>query len=386
MSLFIETETCVIAKHGEEACGDTLRIQRSSARFLAILSDGLGSGVRASVSSTLTVEILSRMIAADISLEECIRTVAATLPPQQPSGSAYSTFLVIDIDRRSGDTVALNFGNPRLLRFSHKSLVDLPHTVLPIGGHEVHQHRFILESGDVLVAMSDGIPGAGADSRYNEAWSLDRIAKRIEQILLLRGNDTRQIGKELSGETLRAYNQTPGDDASFIVLKARHGKHLTVFTGPPVDPATDDSFAGTFVREEGRKAVCGGTTGTLVSIHLGSMPRPIPETAFDGLPPISRIEGVDLTTEGLLTLSRATEYLVSSQGNASRLPETRSGAGLLAQELLSADSILFIVGLADNAAYAQLHLPSSSLFRKSVIRQMEEILKGYGKEVTTTYC
>jgi hypothetical protein len=386
MSLFIEANSFTIPKQGESVCGDTLRLERTAGRFLAILSDGLGSGVRASVSSTLTVEILSRMITADIPLEECIRTVAAALPPQEPSGSAYATFLVIDIDRPTGRTVVSNFGNPPLLHFAHKNPIAVPCEILKVENQEIQQHRFVLGHDDVLVAMSDGIPGAGANGLYNDAWGIDQITKRIQQILLLRGNDARALGRDLSADTIHAYNTTPGDDASFIILRARQGKHLALFTGPPVDASKDDELAEQFMQQEGRKVVCGGTTGTIISIHLGSMPRQIPESAVDGMPPISRIEGIDLTTEGLLTLSRATEYIASARGDATRLPETRSGAAMLAQELLTADSIVLFVGLADNAAYTQLRLPSSSLFRKSVIRQIHDILVGYGKEVSITYC
>lgn len=385
MSLFIEAESFTIPKGGEDVCGDTLRIVRTPERFLMILSDGLGSGVRASVSSVLTVEILSRMVTANIPLRDCVNAVAATLPPQHPTGAAYATFLVVDIDRLSGRAVVSNYGNPEILYFSRKAPCPAPHEVLQISGQEIHQYTLDLQHDDLIVAMSDGIPGAGAGLTHNDSWGLPAITKHIQQLLLLRGTNAGIVARDLSGETLRAYHGSPQDDASCVVIRARQGNHAVVFTGPPVDPAQDDALSGEFMEREGRKIVCGGTTGSIVSLHLGFMPRQIADSAVGDLPPISRIEGVDLVTEGLLTLSRAAEYLATSRGDATRIPEFRSGAALLAQELLAADSIVFIVGQADNAAYTQLHLPSSSLFRKSVVRQLDEILRGYGKEVTITY-
>ena len=386
MSLFIDAEAISEPRDREDVCGDTYRIVRTQERYLALLSDGLGSGVQASVSSTLTVEILSRMITAHIPLEECVQAVAATLPPQRPSNAAYATFLVIDIDRLTGRCVVSNYGNPDVLYFSRKSRVLLPPVVVSIAGKEIHQQTFHLQHDDLIVAMSDGIPGAGRDTAIDESWSISRISKHIQKVLLLRGASAAHLSQSINAETVRAYGGILRDDATHIVIHARQAKQAVVFTGPPVDPSQDDELARQFMGHEGRKIVCGGTTGTIVSIHLGSMPRLIAESAAEDLPPISRIEGVDLATEGLLTLSRATEYLAASKADTARIPDQRSGAGLLARELLIADSITFMVGLADNAAYSQLHLPSSSLFRRSVIRQMDEILRGYGKEVRIAFC
>lgn len=386
MSLFIESESWSVPRHGQEVCGDTIRTLRTPERFLGILSDGLGNGIRASVASTLIVEILSRMLAARLPLEECVEAIAATLPRQSTSNEAYATFLVIDIDRESGDTVITNCGNPPILHFSRSSVQQDAGENLHIGALTITRQAFTMGPDCLLIGMSDGVIGAGPGTHHNAAWDRAALEKRINSSLLLRKSDAKAIVRDLATETVRQYREQPGDDCSLLVVRTRRGRHVTLFTGPPVDAATDDQHAAFFMNQPGRKIICGGTTASIVAMYLGAPARPILHSEHDDLPPVSRIEGVDLTTEGILTLLRLTEYLAQATAEGGGLPETVSGAAQIAQELLAADSVLFMVGLAENAAYASLHIPSSSLLRKSAIRQLTDILQRKGKEVRTVTC
>ncbi len=177
----------------------------------------------------------------------------------------------------------------------------------------------------------------------------------------------------------------PKDDASLIVVQVRNGREATVFTGPPSNMAMDDACVERFLKTPGRKIVCGGTTGNIVALYLGSKIRQIPDSEQDDVPGLSRIDTIDLTTEGILTLSRTSEYLERSKGNQNALPTTRNAAVLLSEELLLADTITFMVGLADNSAYTKLKMPSSVLLRRSIIRQLVGLLTSFGKEVNVEY-
>lgn len=386
MPLFLESESWTLPRHGEEVCGDTIRTVRTPERFLGILSDGLGSGIRASVASTLIVEILSRMLTARLPLEECVEAIAATLPRQSPTNEAYATFLVIDINRETGETEITNCGNPQALHFRKGVLQEDTTETLQMGDLTITRQAFRMGPDSLLVTMSDGITGAGPGTHVSAGWDRTAVARRIASTRLLRKTDARAITRDLATETVRQYREQPGDDCSLLVVRSRRGRHVTLFTGPPVDTAADDEHAAYFMHQPGRKIICGGTTASIVSMYLGAPPRPVLHSEHDDLPPVSRIEGVDLTTEGILTLLRLTEYLAQATVEGGGLPETVSGAAQIAQELLAADSILFMVGQAENTAYASLHLPSSSLLRKSAIRQITDILQRKGKEVRTLFC
>lgn len=385
MGLYYDLETFSCPKTGEELCGDTIRVARSPERIIAILSDGLGSGVQASVSSTLTAELLSRLLIADIPLKEVLPTIAATLPVQQPQNAAYATFLIIDIDRYRKIATISNYGNPSVLFFKLGRLSTSNIKVEIIDNKEIQQQQLVLEDGDWIVAMSDGVPGANADVYFSDGWALTSISKHIEQSLTTKHITAKEICRSLADQTLKSYGMNPKDDASLIVVQVRNGREATVFTGPPSNMAMDDACVERFLKTPGRKIVCGGTTGNIVALYLGSKIRQIPDSEQDDVPGLSRIDTIDLTTEGILTLSRTSEYLERSKGNQNALPTTRNAAVLLSEELLLADTITFMVGLADNSAYTKLKMPSSVLLRRSIIRQLVGLLTSFGKEVNVEY-
>ena len=83
---------------GEELCGDHVDVvEENENSTVIVLADGLGSGVKASILSTLTSKIISTMMAAGLPIEECVSTIAATLPVCSLRGVAYSTFTIIHL-------------------------------------------------------------------------------------------------------------------------------------------------------------------------------------------------------------------------------------------------------------------------------------------------
>ncbi len=81
---------------GEQLCGDHIEIAgQDENSTVIVLADGLGSGVKASILSTLTAKIISTMLAAGLKLEDAVETIAATLPVCSNRGIAYSTFTIL---------------------------------------------------------------------------------------------------------------------------------------------------------------------------------------------------------------------------------------------------------------------------------------------------
>ena len=150
-----------INHYGEQLCGDHIDIiETDDNSTVIVLSDGLGSGVKASILSTLTSKIISTMLAAGLPIEECVSTIAATLPVCSVRGVAYSTFTIIRLINNQTAEI-IQYDNPQviLLRDGENFLYDT--TEMNIGGKKILKSVIKLQENDMFVAMSDGCPHAG---------------------------------------------------------------------------------------------------------------------------------------------------------------------------------------------------------------------------------
>ena len=117
---------------GEELCGDHIDIiETDDNSTVIVLSDGLGSGVKASILSTLTSKIISTMLAAGLPIEECVSTIAATLPVCSVRGVAYSTFTIIHIKNNEIAEI-IQYDNPHVVVIRDEKNYDYPKTEMNI--------------------------------------------------------------------------------------------------------------------------------------------------------------------------------------------------------------------------------------------------------------
>ena len=166
-----------INHYGEQLCGDHVEIvEPSDDSTVIVLSDGLGSGVKASILSTLTSKIISTMLAEGMSLEECVETIAATLPVCSVRGVAYSTFTIIHLIRNQTAEI-IQYDNPHVIAIRDGQIWDYPKTESNIGGKTIYKSSVRLQENDIFIAMSDGCPHAGIGISYNFGWKRDDIAE-----------------------------------------------------------------------------------------------------------------------------------------------------------------------------------------------------------------
>jgi hypothetical protein len=187
-------------------------------------------------------------------------------------------------------------------------------------------------------------------------------------------------------KTMGLYGGEPGDDATFAGILVRKPNRLMVFTGPPADPALDEHCVDRLINYDGRKVVCGGTTGNIVAEHLGEIVRLDLGTLREDVPPIGTLPDIDLMTEGVLTLARTLRLLKDSGGQPARVPVDRNGAALLTRELLQADEILILAGEKVNPYYQNPLLPRNISIRHNLLEQLVETLTACQKHVTIEWC
>ena len=212
---------------GEELCGDHVDIiENSDNSTVIVLADGLGSGVKASILSTLTSKIISTMMAAGLSIEECVSTIAATLPVCSVRGVAYSTFTIIHLLNNQVAEI-IQYDNPHVILIRDFEIFDYPKTEMNIGGKKIYTSTIHLKEDDVFIAMSDGCPHAGIGGKYNFGWKREDIAEYMKA-LSAGGYTAKNLSTMLVDECDSLYGHKPGDDTTACVVKIRKREPMNI--------------------------------------------------------------------------------------------------------------------------------------------------------------
>ncbi|UCB47105.1 MAG: SpoIIE family protein phosphatase [Spirochaetota bacterium] len=379
MKLYYEWGTSQKTKHGEELCGDSIAVSRNPDSVTLALSDGLGSGVKANILATLTTRIAMHMLENELPLGEVVQTLSETLPVDRVRKLAYSTFAIAKF-HSCGPAWVVEFDSPSAILLRQRKVQPLVYEDRVIDGKTIHETVIDLEIGDWVVFVSDGVLNAGIGGLYPLGWGWEQAAHFIEEHAH-RDLSADDLANKIAETVNELYADAPGDDVSVVVIKVRHKLVTNVFTGPPADKNKDSEIISKFVKRTGRLIVCGGTTAKIVSRHLGQPLEVDLSTMTSEVPPIARVEGIDLASEGILTLTRANDLLRSGASKDTVKFQT-DGASSLIRFLLDTDHVHFIVGHAVNPAHQNPELPHQLDIRMLVVQEIGEELRMRGKDVT----
>ena len=372
---------------GEQLCGDHVDIiEPDENSTVIVLSDGLGSGVKASILSTLTSKIISTMLAEGLALEECVSTIAATLPVCSVRGVAYSTFTIIHIKNNETAEI-IQYDNPQVVVIRDDVNYDYPKTEMNIGGKKIFKTVLNLQENDVFVAMSDGCPHAGIGTAYNFGWKREDIIGFIET-LVPAGYTAKTLSTMLVDECNRLYDNKPGDDATACIVKIRKRVPMNMLFGPPSNRDDVERMMSLFFSKEGKHIVCGGTTSSIAAKYLNKPLKAKLDFTSD-MPPIAEIEGVDLVTEGVITVNRVLEYANDYLGENKFYEHwsfKKDGASLISRLLFEeATDINFYVGRAINPAHQNPDLPINFNIKMNLVSELTKCLKKMGKRIKVSY-
>ena len=387
-NLWIETGYISLNHVGETLCGDKVEIAGGGEEDLTlVLADGLGSGVKANILSTLTSKILCTMISGGIPLENCVSTIAATLPVCSVRQVAYSTFTILRILQNKTAHI-IQFDNPATIVLRHGEIFNYPRTTRVISGKTIWESTFPIEADDVFIAMSDGAEWAGVGMTMNFGWTRDSIADYAI------GNYMPQTSAKATASLIidecnRLYGGKPGDDTTIAVARVCRRHTVNLVVGPPEKKEDDEKMMSQFFGQTGSHIVCGGTTSQVVSRFLD---KPIVASLdyFDPeVPPMCSIEGVDLTTEGVITLAKVLAYAEDYLGQACLAPKwmtQKDGASCISRELFeNATDIHFYVGRAINPAHQNPNLPINFAIKQQLITNLAGCLEKMGKHISLQY-
>lgn len=385
MNTFFDIYWESLNKEKEELCGDIVKVLRTERASVLVLSDGLGSGVKANILATLTSEILATMLKQEVLLNYVIETVISTLPVCSVRHLAYATFTVVQVDEQTGKFRISNFDNPPVMRFRRGKLLPIDTRTERIADKQIEVAEGKLEPGDFLAVISDGMLQAGGGQGFDPKADWEQLGRWLEGVLLLRYQGSAR--QTVRGAMERVRSLCPhgaGDDATLLGAHLRERRALMVFTGPPLERATDDAVAERVLKFAGRKVICGDTTAEIVGNYIGERVKTQEATAGDDLPALGSLTGIDLVTEGILTMARALDHL-NSDGDSSAL-DGCNGAQRLVTELMNADAITFIVGQTVNPYYQNPQLPKAVSIRRSLVEQLAAVLRARQKHVYVELC
>lgn len=377
-----------INHEGEQLCGDHVEVvEQDENSSVIVLADGLGSGVKASILSTLTSKIISTMIAAGLEIEDAVETIAATLPVCSERGVAYSTFTIIRIANNEKAEI-IQYDNPKVIMLRDGENVEMNTTAFKIGGKTIYRSEVNLRENDVFIAMSDGVEHAGVGRIYNFGWKREDIISYMETFWSV-GFTAKTLTTILLDETNKLYDGKPGDDATVCTVRIRAREPMNLIIGPPSSRDDCRKMMSLFFAKEGKHIVCGGTTSSIAADYLGKELRPNLIFTDPEIPPIAEIDGVDLVTEGVITINKVLEYArnyLEDNKSYEHWSYKKDGASKIARLLFEeATDINFFVGRAVNPAHQNPNLPINFNIKMRLVDELAECLRNMGKKIKVSY-
>ncbi|MFP4376676.1 MAG: SpoIIE family protein phosphatase [Spirochaetales bacterium] len=384
---FVEVGHFQTQKSGQRAAGDTICTRRSEngRRTITVLSDGLGSGVKAGVLSGLTASMALRLVERGVAMERVAEAIMETLPVCSTRKISYATFSIVDI-ASDGRARIIEYDNPSFIYARGNRLIKPERKPIEVNRPDgraavIYHSQFDMTVGDRIIMTSDGVTQSGmGTARYPLGWGGDGVAELLPRLL---GPETsaRMLARRIVHEAELRDGSHPRDDISCLVVTYRRPRRLLVATGPPMRPEADVDLARRVRQFPGRKIVAGGTTGNIVAREHGVKAVVEMKRLDVKIPPYARMEGVDLVTEGIVTMARVAELLEADETDASE-----NAATLFTDLILESDSIEFLVGTRVNQAHQDPRIPAQFELRRTITERIAQTLsQKHLKEVQLSY-
>ncbi len=390
--VFVEMECFQLCHDGEIVCGDDFLFERieQENRHLAVLSDGLGSGIKANLLACMTTTMALEFVRSNMDVLLSAETIMDTLPVCEVRRISYATFSIFDL-QIGGKSRIIEMDNPPFihlrngkdLKVSRQSMVS---DRWP--DRRVQLAEIYAITGDRLIAFSDGVAQAGlGQPGCKFGWKREGALEFIQAEV---AKDPAISARELSQRVVyaaRNHNKDNRciDDISCMVIYLRKPRRLRLLTGPPFRPESDAAYAELVRNFDGKIILSGGTTANIVSRELK---RPIDVDMklvmkAGNLPPPARMEGVDLVSEGILTLTDVVQRLEAD-------PPLSTPEPLVSKQMIElfreSDEIEFIVGTKVNEAHQDPSLPMDLEIRRNIVRRLKTVLENkYRKRVLMRY-
>lgn len=388
--IFVEIDHYSLPKYNQSICGDVFYSKKSDSdrRIVSVLADGLGSGIKANLLATLTSTMAAKFILDFKDPKVAAETIIKTLPVCKERKISYSSFAIVDVDS-TGLCRAIEYENPEIFVIREGKEITINKKRIPIKSRYrknsfLNYSEFYCELGDRIVFFTDGITQAGIGSKqYPLGWGKDNAVQYMLKIIEENSSiSARELSRKITQKANALNQYIPKDDTTCAVVYYRLPRKLLVLTGPPLSKDKDKEFAALATNFQGRKVICGGTTAKIIARELDRNLRVNLKDVFEDVAPISEMNGIDLITEGAITLSKALDCLNGEYFENRKNHPVK----LLTNILLESDIIEFAVGSKINEAHQEPNMPIELGFRRLLIKKIARALaEKYLKKVSIKY-
>ncbi len=379
---YVKTVLAQSAKRAGMICGDFVTVERTDEATTVVLADGIGTGVKARVAAVMCASRLMELIRLGFTLREACAKVVDTMHEARFSDIPFAAFCVCRV-LNSGHATILSYEIPTPILVDKQLAAYLPQPrSYPLGLEMIAETNCVLDHGDGIILVSDGVTQAGLGHTYRMGWGLPLVSDFVNGCLL-QGTELGHVLEKILERVKDISGSTYGDDTTCLLVLCREARVLNVFTGPPSNRTNDGAVVTEFMEMKGTKAVCGSTTSEIFSRQLKK-----PVTVKDGLtgdyfhPPSYEISGIDIATEGAVTLNQVYNIIDEKEEKL----ESHSSVSDLYRLFHGSDMINFFVGTASNPAHRAIAFKQMGVLpREAIVLLLVEKLKKLGKLVNIDY-
>ncbi len=378
---YLEVVEAQSAKRTGRVCGDYVITERTPEATLTVVADGIGTGIKARVAAVMCASRLMELTRVGFTLREACSKIVHTMHEARTKDIPFSAFSACRV-LNNGQATIMSYEIPSPILINNRLAAYLPkQRFYPLGLEMIAEVNCMLDYGDGIVLVSDGVSQAGLGHQYRMGWSVQGACDFINGCLA-QGYDLKIIPGKVLGKVKEISGATYGDDTTCVVVFCREAKTLNVLTGPPATKNNDKTVVMEFMTMKGTKVVCGSTTSEMTAriLEVPVSMKEVPSAYHK--PPSYEIEGVDYATEGAISLNQVYNILGESPDKL----ETDSSVSDLYRLFHSADTINFVVGTASNPGHENIVFRQMGIFpREMIVKLLAEKLTKMGKLVNLTY-
>lgn len=372
--IHIEIDVAQTPKKRGGVCGDLVSSYKTTEATVILLVDGVGSGVKANVYANMTCARLKRLMETGFSLRRALAALVKTMHESRGRDTPYAAFSVLRV-LNNGETTLLSYEMPEAIFVGRHSAAVLPRRSVTLEREVISESNLFLEPGEGLLLFSDGITLAGIGGRSRTGWSINDISRFVNG-KLASGTKKRLLYQGIHQHARELWGDPSGDDCTVLSAFCRRGRVVNIFTGPPAQHGDDSKIVEQFLALPGLKIVAGATTAHVVARHLGREVQVNTDDTSMIAPPGYSIEGIDLVTEGAVTLNQL--YNIIDADPIYFEPD--SSVTRFYEAIIDADRINFFVGAAKNVGHGDIAFKQQGIIpRQKIVELLAEKLASEGR-------